>query len=203
MKTELTRTGRSWILNSGSGAFYGPKIDVHLTDSLGRSHQCGTIQLDFQMPKKMDVWYTESNGDRKRPCVLHRAIFGSLERFIGILIDHYKGQFPMWLSYRQIMICSLYKPNQNNEKVKEYSKKVKSDINNLVWKLNVDLDISDTHIKQKVKNASDRGYHMIIVIGEQEVEKNTITIRRGRNVESSKTIENVIEIFENEFKCVL
>lgn len=198
LREELIRTGKQWELNKGDGAFYGPKIDVHLTDSLNRSHQCGTIQLDFQMPKKMDVWYTDTNGDKKHPCVLHRAVFGSLERFIGILIEHYKGQLPMWLSYRQIMICSLYKSNQDNQQVKEYSKKVKSDIMNVIWKMNIDLDTSDTHIKQKIKSASEKGYHAIIVIGDKEVENGTITIRRGRNVESGKTIENIIEIFKNE-----
>lgn len=199
LQTELEESGRKWKLNKGDGAFYGPKIDVHVTDSLGRSHQCGTIQLDFQLPERFDIWYTDSvSGERLRPSVLHRAVFGSLERIIGILLEHYQGNLPLWLSDKQFLICSLYKPNQDEmqEKIKSYCNKLKEDMLEYNWNIRVDLDVSDDHIKQKVKSASEKCYHYIIVIGDKEVQQNTLTIRHGRDVAFNKTFQDVINLWD-------
>jgi threonyl-tRNA synthetase len=199
LQTELEISGRKWKLNKGDGAFYGPKIDVHVTDSLGRSHQCGTIQLDFQLPERFDIWYTDSEtNSRLRPSVLHRAVFGSLERIIGILLEHYQGNLPLWLSDKQFLICSLYKPNQEEvqDRVKVYCEKLKADLLQHNWNIRVDIDISDTHIKQKVKTASEKGYHYILVIGDKELNQNTVTIRHNRDVNFNKSFQDVVNLWQ-------
>jgi len=198
LKTELERSGKHWNLNEGDGAFYGPKIDVHLTDSLGRSHQCGTIQLDLQIPKKMNVTYADPTGKHQRPVVLHRAVFGSLERFIGILIEHFQGKLPLWLSYKQILICSLFKKDQSETqlKIKEYVKDLKNQLLDKNWELNVDIDNSDSHIKQKIKSASEHGYHYVIVIGDKETVNQQISIRSTATgkIEYGKTLSDFMTL---------
>ncbi len=98
LKEALTALGKNYVINEGDGAFYGPKIDFHLEDCLGRTWQCGTVQLDFQMPQNFDLEYVDADGSKKRPIMLHRVCFGSIERFIGILIEHFEGKFPTWLA---------------------------------------------------------------------------------------------------------
>jgi threonyl-tRNA synthetase len=200
LKIALDKNGKTWSLNEGDGAFYGPKIDVHLTDSLGRSHQCGTIQLDLQLPERFDAHYFDDQGVKHRPVVLHRAILGSLERFIGILLEHYQGKLPFWLSKNQFMICSLYKKGQDQSAVNQYIIDFQQKLLNKDYRINVDIDTSDTHIKQKVKHASEQGYHYILVVGGKEVEQQTIAIRQGRKVEYNKTPDDVIELFQCERK---
>jgi threonyl-tRNA synthetase len=194
----LSEIGAKWKMNAADGAFYGPKIDVHLTDSIGRSHQCGTIQLDYQLPERFNVWYYDENGKQQRPVVLHRAIFGSLERFIGILLEHYQGELPLWLSSKQFLVCSLYKKGQDQTAVNEYCELVKRRLLQARWQMEVDIDTSSTHIKAKVKTASERGYHYILVIGDKEVDNQTVSIRKGREFEFGKTLDNVIEIYDQE-----
>jgi threonyl-tRNA synthetase len=200
LSQALTENNSQFHINQADGAFYGPKIDVHLTDSLGRSHQCGTIQLDFQLPERFDIWYYDEKGERQRPAVLHRAIFGSLERFIGILLEHYQGQLPMWLSSKQFLVCSLYKKGQDQTAVNEYCESIKKELLTKRWQMEVDIDTSNTHIKAKVKTASERGYHYILVIGDKEVETHTIAIRKGRDVEFGAAIEDVIAIYDSKIK---
>jgi threonyl-tRNA synthetase len=198
LQTELEDCGKPWKLNKGDGAFYGPKVDIHVTDSLGRSHQCGTIQLDFQLPERFDILYTDDQtGERLRPSVLHRAVFGSLERIIGILLEHYQGELPLWLSDKQFLVCSLYKKGQDQSKVNEYVKQIRESLLKFDWKIRVDIDTSDTHIKQKVKSASEKGYHYILVIGDKEVETGTVTLRQGRTVEYNKTVEDVCMLYKD------
>ena len=204
MQNELEAFGKHWTLNKGGGSFYSPKIDIHVTDSLGRSHQCGTIQLDFQLPERFDIWYTDDQtGERLRPSVLHRAVFGSLERIIGILLEHYQGDLPLWLSDKQFLVCSLYKKEQDQSKVNEYVKQIRNSLLKFDWKIRVDIDTSDTHIKQKVKSASEKGYHYILVIGDKEVETGTVTLRQGRTVEYNKTVEDVCMLYKNLMRNVV
>lgn len=107
LKTALEITGKEYVINEGDGAFYGPKIDFHLEDCLGRTWQCGTIQLDFQLPLRFEAEYMGADGERHRPIMIHRVAFGSIERFIGILIEHYAGKFPLWLSPVQVKILPI------------------------------------------------------------------------------------------------
>ena len=200
LKQELNNFGKPWSLNEGDGAFYGPKIDVHLTDSLGRSHQCGTIQLDFQLPERFDVWYKDEQNIKHRPAVLHRAIFGSLERFIGILIEHYQGKLPLWLSKKQFIVCSLYKKDQDQKQINKYITNIRTQLIKERWRMNVDMDISNTHIKTKVKNASDIGYHYILVVGGKEVDTKTIAVRKGRDVSYGQTLNDIIKLYDSEQK---
>ena len=200
LKSQLKASGKKWELNEGDGAFYGPKIDVHLTDSLGRSHQCGTIQLDYQLPERFDIWYHDDAGVKHRPVVLHRAIFGSVERFMGILIEHYQGKLPLWLNDKQFIICTLHKPGQDLSVLNEYVRKLHVRLLNQRWSMMIDIDTSNTHIKQKIKSASDKGYEYILVVGAKEVENETVAIRQGRTVDYDKTIDDVVQLYDENIK---
>lgn len=209
LKYELDKfcvlKNKEWKLEKGEGAFYGPKIDVHLQDSLGRNHQCGTIQLDFNLPERFDLWYIDSQNEKKRPVILHRAVLGSLERFMGILFDNFKVspnliKMPFWLSKRQFLICSLYKKNVTPEvsaSIKDYVMKFKQELLNSNWEINVDCDVSDTHIKKKLKDGWLSGYHYILVVGPKEVDNQTIAINGGGNIDYDKRLEDVINIYNN------
>ena len=107
LKEALDASGLPYIINEGDGAFYGPKIDFHLEDSIGRTWQCGTIQLDFQLPQRFEAEYTGADGEKHRPIMIHRVVFGSIERFIGILIEHFEGKFPLWLAPVQVKILAI------------------------------------------------------------------------------------------------
>ena len=123
LKNALDKRGISYSINEGDGAFYGPKIDFHLEDAIGRTWQCGTIQLDFQMPENFDLVYINEEGIKARPVMLHRALFGSVERFMGILIEHFAGKFPLWLSPVQIKVMPI--SNKFNDYAEEVTKKLK------------------------------------------------------------------------------
>ena len=203
---------KDWELNEGDGAFYGPKIDIHLTDKAGRSHQCGTVQLDFNLPEKFDLSYTNENGEKEQPVIVHRAIFGSLERFIAVLVEHYtlplqkiedipQLRLPLWLSRKQFKICTLFKPNTNQQELETYASSVKKTIEELEWRINIDIDSSNTHIKQKIKNSVFEGYHFAIVVGPKEVEKQCIAINNIRNnapIAYNMNAKDVVNIFREQ-----
>ncbi|MCR4892465.1 MAG: threonine--tRNA ligase [Lachnospiraceae bacterium] len=170
----------NYEVNEGDGAFYGPKIDLKMKDCLGREWQMGTIQLDFQLPLNFDLKYVASDGSQKMPVLIHRAIFGSLERFIGILIEHFKGQFPFWLSPKQVGIVPI-RPENN-----EYAKKVAD----LLYqnRIRYEVDYSDENMKVKIKQYKLMRDPYIIVLGDREAEENTVSINiRG----SQKNLQNV------------
>ena len=122
LEAAIKEMGKDYVINEGDGAFYGPKLDFHLEDSLGRTWQCGTIQLDFQMPQKFDLTYVGSDGEKHRPIIIHRVIFGSIERFIGILIEHFAGKFPLWLAPEQVRLLTV------TEKFVPYAEKVSKEL---------------------------------------------------------------------------
>ena len=163
--------GKTCKVNPGDGAFYGPKLDFHLTDSLGRVWQCGTIQLDMNLPERFDLTYVDSDGSKKRPIMLHRVIFGSIERFIGILIEHYAGAFPLWLAPRQIVVVPVH-----HEKHLEYSKKVCDALN--AAGLRAEVDSRNEKLGYRIREAQTHKVPVQIVIGDGEVENSTMTLRR-------------------------
>ena len=183
LKTALEELGMEYEVNEGDGAFYGPKIDFHLTDSLGRTWQCGTVQLDFQMPQNFDLEYTDADGSKKRPVMLHRVCYGSVERFIGILIEHYAGKFPVWLAPMQVKVLPV------SEKSRDYAHKVADAIE--AAGIRVVVDNRDEKIGYKIREARsiDRVPYMVIV-GEKEAEEGTISVRDRTNETHPSTIED-------------
>ena len=183
LKTALEELGMEYEVNEGDGAFYGPKIDFHLTDSLGRTWQCGTVQLDFQMPQNFDLEYTDADGSKKRPVMLHRVCYGSVERFIGILIEHYAGKFPVWLAPMQVKVLPV------SEKSRDYAHKVADAIE--AAGIRVVVDNRDEKIGYKIREARsiDRVPYMVIV-GEKEAEEGAISVRDRTNETHPSTIED-------------
>lgn len=170
----------NYEINEGDGAFYGPKIDLQIKDALGREWQCGTVQLDFQLPRNFGLTYTASDNTEKIPVVLHRAIFGSLERFIGILIENFKGAFPFWLSPYQVGIVPIHE--EHNEYAKKVADKLVSN------RIRIEADYSDKNMKEKIKYFKTYKTPYTIVLGDKEAENETVSINmRGSN----KQINNV------------
>lgn len=167
-------------INEGDGAFYGPKIDLHIKDALGREWQCGTIQLDFQLPHNFGLTYTAEDGSQQMPIVLHRAIYGSLERFIGIIIENFKGNFPFWLNPYQVALVPI------REEHNEYAHKVEELL--LKAGVRVEADYSDKNMKTKIKTFKNFKDPYILVLGDNEASNNTVSVNvRGSN----KQIQNV------------
>ena len=174
LKVALDKLGMEYVVNEGDGAFYGPKIDFHLEDSLGRTWQCGTVQLDFQMPQNFDLTYVDADGEKKRPIMLHRVCFGSIERFIGILIEHFAGKFPVWLAPMQVKVLPV------SEKSRDYAHKVTEQLE--AAGIRVVCDDRDEKIGYKIREArgTDRVPYMLI-LGEKEVEAGNISVRDRTN----------------------
>jgi len=182
-----------YIVNEGDGAFYGPKIDFHLQDAIGRTWQCGTIQLDFQMPERFDIHYIDSNNEKQRPVMLHRTVFGSIERFIGILIEHFAGKFPLWLSPVQVKILPI------SDKFVDYAYEVQRELKKLGMRVNVDARAEK--IGFKIREAQLEKVPYMLVIGEKEVENNTLSVRsRDLGDLGSMKKEEVIEKFVKEIE---
>ncbi len=180
LKNALEKLGMDYIVNEGDGAFYGPKIDFHLEDCLGRTWQCGTIQLDFQMPLNFDLEYIDSEGKPQRPIMIHRVCFGSIERFIGILTEHFAGKFPVWLAPTQIKVLPV------SDKTLEYATGVYEKIKELG--IRVELDDRNEKIGYKIREAQqvDRVPYMLI-LGPQESESGTVSVR-NRNTGETETM---------------
>ena len=169
----LKKNGKPYEINEGDGAFYGPKIDFHLRDSLGRTWQCGTIQLDFQMPERFDLTYTGPDGEKHRPVMLHRVIFGSIERFIAILTEHYAGAFPMWLAPVQVKVLPI------SDAVAEYAESVEKALDSA--SLRVELDTHNEKIGYKIREAQLQKIPYMLIIGEKEKESGKISVRSRKD----------------------
>ena len=186
LRDALVRMGLDYVVNEGDGAFYGPKIDFHLRDCLGRTWQCGTIQLDFQMPLNFDLGYIDADGERKRPVMIHRVCFGSIERFIGIITEHFAGKFPVWLSPVQVKILPI------SEKSNDYAREIYKKL--FDQGIRVELDDRNEKIGYKIREARqvDRVPFMLI-LGEKEVESKTVSVR---NIMTDQTNSMAYEVFE-------
>ena len=169
LRKALEHENMEFVVNEGDGAFYGPKIDFHIKDSLGRDWQCGTIQLDFQMPERFDLNYIGQDGEKHRPVMLHRVVFGSIERFIGVLIEHYAGAFPTWLAPVQVKILTI------SDKQKEYADELVKQF--MKEGIRAELDDREEKIGYKIREAQLQKIPYMLIIGEKEVEANAVGVR--------------------------
>ena len=169
LKSALDELNISYVINEGDGAFYGPKIDFHLEDSIGRTWQCGTIQLDFQLPLRFNAEYVGEDGEKHRPIMIHRVVFGSIERFIGILTEHFAGNFPVWLSPVQVKVMSV------SEKSNEYTEKLFNELKNSG--IRAELDIRNEKIGYKIREARLAKMPYMLIIGENEASSGTVSVR--------------------------
>ncbi|QOT12700.1 threonine--tRNA ligase [Paenibacillus sp. JNUCC32] len=191
LQQVLDQLGLPYRINEGDGAFYGPKIDFHILDSLKRSWQCGTIQLDFQFPEKFDLSYIGEDNQKHRPVVIHRAVFGSIERFIGILTEHYGGAFPMWLAPVQVMIIPV------SDHYIDYSLKVKKRLESAGIRVNV--DVRNEKLGYKIREAGLLKTPYTLVLGEKEMNSDHVSVRkRGEGELGEIAMDQVIERLRNE-----
>ena len=172
LREAMETIGVSYVINEGDGAFYGPKLDFHLEDSLGRTWQCGTIQLDMQMPQRFDISYVGSDGEKHRPVMIHRVIFGSIERFIGILTEHFAGKFPLWLAPVQVKLLTV------TEKFIPFAEEIKAKCEEAG--LRVELDARNEKIGYKIREARNQRDSYICTIGEREAESGTLSVRSSK-----------------------
>ena len=190
LKKALDEMGLPYVINEGDGAFYGPKIDFHLEDSLGRTWQCGTIQLDFQMPQRFDIHYVGTDGEKHRPIMIHRVVFGSIERFIGILIEHYAGKFPAWLAPVQVKVLSV------SEKSRPYANQILAELK--TKGIRCEVDNRDEKIGYKIREAQLEKVPYMLVLGEKESDDGTVVAVRSRDkgdlgsVKTDEFITNVL-----------
>ena len=176
LRDAMDSINMPYQVNEGDGAFYGPKLDFHLTDSIGRTWQCGTIQLDFVMPERFDINYVGEDNQKHRPVMIHRVCFGSIERFIGILIEHYAGAFPLWLSPVQARILTI------TEHQNEYAKQVAETLR--AQGLRVETDLRNEKIGYKIREARNLKTPYILVIGAKEAESSALAVRKRGSEES-------------------
>ena len=184
LKAALEKKNMPYKINPGDGAFYGPKIDFHLQDAIGRDWQCGTIQLDMQMPVNFDLTYIDANNERKRPVMLHRAMFGSIERFLGILIEHFAGKFPLWMAPVQIEVIPV------SEKTNEYAEKIYEELKNRGFR--VEIDTRNSQMGAKIRDAQMRKINYMLILGEKERDNGSISVRTRNN-------ENINDIKLDKF----
>ena len=194
LKTALEKLNLPYTINEGDGAFYGPKIDFHLEDSLGRTWQCGTIQLDFQMPLNFQLEYINEKGEKERPIMIHRVCFGSIERFIGIITEHFAGKYPVWLAPTQAKVLLV------SEKSAEYGTEVYEALRNAG--IRTELDSRNEKIGYMIREAQmvDRVPYMVI-IGQEEVANKTVSVRH-RDTAKTETmpLSDFIEKIKKEIK---
>ena len=193
LESALKKNGKEYKINEGDGAFYGPKIDFHLEDSLGRTWQCGTIQLDFQMPERFDLTYVGEDGQKHRPIMIHRVIFGSIERFIGILTEHYAGAFPLWLAPQQVVILPISEAFQAN------AEKIKEDLQ--AANIRASVDKRNEKMGYKIRQAQLKKIPYMLVVGEKEVSSNTVSVRSRKNGDlGSMSLAEFMSILKEEIE---
>ncbi|OOM80614.1 threonine--tRNA ligase 2 [Clostridium puniceum] len=193
LKGALDELNLNYKVNEGDGAFYGPKIDFHLEDSIGRTWQCGTIQLDFQLPQRFELDYIGSDGEKHKPIVIHRVIFGSIERFIGILIEHFAGKFPTWIAPVQVKVLPI------SNKFNDYCDSIKKELN--INGIRIEIDYKDEKIGYKIREARNERVPYIIIIGEKEKKENKVSLRSRKNGdEGTLKLEDLIERISKEIK---
>lgn len=196
LATACHHAGRDYKLNPGDGAFYGPKLDFHIKDSLGRIWQCGTIQLDMNLPERFDLTYIEKDGTKKRPVMLHRVIYGSVERFIGILIEHFAGNFPTWLAPQQVIVVPVHH---------EYHTEYANEVTRILEKAGYRVTCDDRNEKlgYRIREAQMKKIPIQLVLGDGEVDSKSVTIRRFGSKESQTvTLDEFLDLLKAEVEIV-
>jgi threonyl-tRNA synthetase len=175
LKTALEENNLSYTIDEGGGAFYGPKIDIKITDAIGRKWQCGTIQVDFNLPQRFEVEYVAEDNRRKQPVMLHRAILGSFERFIGILTEHYAGEFPLFIAPIQVIIVPISESHNN------YAKELQTSL----LDIDIDAEVFDKNesLNKRIRTAEKQRVPFVVIVGDEEIEKNSVAIRGRRKKE--------------------
>ena len=195
LKEALEETGTEYVLNPGDGAFYGPKIDFHLEDCIGRTWQCGTIQLDFQLPEKFDMSYVGADGAEHRPVMLHRTILGSLERFMGILIENYAGAFPYWLAPVQAKILPV------SAAFEDYTRELDAKLKEAG--IRTEVDYRDEKLGKKIRDAQLQKVPFMLVIGQKEVENGTVSVRdKVKGDLGSMSFDELMNLFKSQFNPI-
>lgn len=194
LKEQLDQSGLPWTINEADGAFYGPKIDISITDVYKRQHQCATIQLDFQLPKRFNLSYVGFDGKKHTPIMIHRAILGSFERFMAILIEHTGGKWPLWLNPRQCVVCST------NQESNDYAQSI---FNHLKEKdIETEMNISDDRLSKKIKDATNLSFNYILVIGDKERDSNSISYRkRGSQKMTTCSLYDFTKLLQDEIEA--
>ena len=175
LASALTSIGKTYVINPGDGAFYGPKLDFHIEDSLGRTWQCGTIQLDYQLPGRFNLEYVGADGEKHCPVMIHRVVFGSIERFIGVITEHYAGAFPVWLSPVQAVVMPI------TDRVNEYAEEVTAKLNDLGFR--VEADLRNEKIGYKIREAQLQKTPYMLVVGDKEKEAGAVAVRTRSGVD--------------------
>lgn len=189
LRLALDELEMPYVVNEGDGAFYGPKIDFHLEDSIGRTWQCGTIQLDFQLPQRFEAEYIGEDGEKHRPIMIHRVVFGSIERFIGILIEHYSGKFPFWLAPVQVKVLPV------SDRFTKYAKEVMEQL--ISHGVRCELDERNEKLGYKIREAQLDQVPYMLIIGQKEMENKTVTVRKRDNQSDNQTEITLDEWFNN------
>ena len=197
LKNALNKLGKEYIINEGDGAFYGPKIDIHIKDAIGRTWQCGTIQLDMQLPKRFNLEYVDADGTKKEPVMIHRVIYGSIDRFIGIITENFAGAFPLWLAPVQIKIMNI------NDSILPYALKVKEKLESHGFR--VEVDDRNEKIGKKIREAQLLKIPYMLILGEKEMENGNICVRSRSggdlgNMELDEFIKELV--FERDSKKI-
>ena len=191
LKNILEKSGKKYTIENGDGAFYGPKIDILMKDSLGRDWQTGTIQLDFQIPKKFNLSYIDSDGKEKTPVVIHRVVYGSLERFIGILTEHLAGAFPVWLSPVQVAVIPI------SERHDEYAKKIEKELKDK--NIRVEIKNQNETLGKKIREAEMQKIPYLLIVGDKEIAANAVAVRERRKGDLGQMpINNFVDKIKNK-----
>ena len=191
LRDALDELGMPYVVNEGDGAFYGPKIDFHLVDCIGRTWQCGTIQLDFQLPQRFELEYVGADGEKHRPIMIHRVVFGSIERFIGILIEHFAGAFPTWLAPVQVKVLPI------SDKYADYAEKVRKQLDDAG--IRVEVDTRAEKIGYKIREAQMQKVPYMVIVGQKEEEEGLVSVRsRFAGDEGQKNPEEFIKALKEE-----
>ena len=191
LRSALDEMGLDYVVNEGDGAFYGPKIDFHLVDAIGRTWQCGTIQLDFQLPQRFELEYIGADGEKHRPIMIHRVAFGSIERFIGILIEHFAGAFPTWLAPVQVKVLPI------SDKYMDYAEKVKAALD--AENIRAEVDTRSEKIGYKIREAQKNKIPYMLVVGQKEEEEGAVSVRsRFKGDEGQASLDSFIENIKKE-----
>jgi threonyl-tRNA synthetase len=191
LKDALEATGMDYKINEGDGAFYGPKIDFHLRDSLGRTWQCGTIQLDFQMPERFELVYIGQDGEKHRPVMVHRTILGSIERFIGILTEQFAGAFPVWLSPKQVQIIPI------TDKHQKYAEEILESVKEAG--IRADIDTRNEKMGYKIREAEVQKTPYMIIVGDKEAESGSVSVRERKKGDiGSMSLDSFIDMVKEK-----
>ena len=191
LQGALDDLGVAYTINEGDGAFYGPKIDFHLMDCIGRTWQCGTIQLDMNLPERFDLTYVGEDGEKHRPVMIHRVVFGSIERFIGIITEHFAGAFPLWLAPVQARIMTI--TNRSDEAAKEVQRKLEK------AGIRTEIDLRNEKINLKIRESQMQKIPYMIVLGDKEVEQGVVAVRsRKEGSIGTMSVEDLIAKMQEE-----